>query len=244
MSRGGARRAATRTETDALVVRNVEYGDADAVVTLYTERLGKISALARGAKRSTKRFGGALDPMHTIRVTLDERAGSDLATLVEAHLVEARLRLSADLDKLDAAGRALRWVRAGSPPRTPEPRVWAEIGALLDRLDDPADVLSARAHLAATGLRLLAAFGWGLDFSACVRCGKSCDAGRSAYVDATVGGLVCRACGGARRRLDAGARARLAAASAGGDGVLLAEDAQRALALVDEAFAAHAGVGD
>lgn len=242
MPGGGARPAATRTETDALVVRKVEYGEADAVVTLFTERLGKMSALARGAKRSTKRFGGALDPMHTIRVALDERPGSDLATLVEAHVVKVRLRLSADLDRLDAAGQALRWVRAGSPPRTPEPPVWGEIGALLDRLDDPGDMLPPRVHLAAAGLRLLAAFGWGLDFSACVRCGKSCEAGRAAYVDAAVGGLVCRACGGARQRLDAGSRTRLAAASMGHDVELLAEDVQVALALVGEAFAAHAGL--
>lgn len=244
MTGGSARRAAAaRTETDALVVRKVEYGEADAVVTLFTERLGKVSALARGAKRSSKRFGGALDPMHTVHVALDERAGADLATLLEAHVVRARFRLASDLDRLDAAGQALRWVRSGSPPRTPEPAVWAEIGALLDRLDDPSDSLPARTHLAATGLRLLAAFGWGLDFGACVRCGKPCDEGRSAYVDAAAGGLVCRACGGGRRRLDADARARLVAASSGRDGVLVAEDAAVALALVDEALMAHAGLG-
>jgi recombinational DNA repair protein (RecF pathway) len=41
-----------------------------------------VSALARGARKSHKRFAGALDAMHGVRVTLDERPGSELATSV------------------------------------------------------------------------------------------------------------------------------------------------------------------
>ena len=46
------------------------------IVTLFTEELGKIAALARGARKSSRRFAGALEPMHTLRVTLDERPGA------------------------------------------------------------------------------------------------------------------------------------------------------------------------
>lgn len=231
-----------RTTTDALVVRAVPYGEADVVATLFTEALGRVSALARGARRSAKRFGGALDPMHTVRVTVEERAGTELATMREASVVRARVVLMGDLARLEAAGCALRWVRSGSPPRLREPEVWHEIVDLLDRLDDRADALGPERHLGATGLRLLGAFGWGLELGACVRCGRPCDPARPAYVDAAAGGLVCRACGGASILLDAGVRTRLAQAAAGADDRLLPEDAALARRLVEAALAAHAGV--
>jgi len=224
----------------------VHYGEADVVVTFFTEAIGKVTALARGARKSKRRFAGALESMHTIRVTLDERPGAELASLQEGVVHKPRARMLGDLDRLNAAGQALRWVRAGSPLRTREPAVWAELESLLDRLDDLEDPLPAGTHLAATGLRLLKHFGYGLELDGCARCGKVCDPKRPAYVDATAGGLVCQACGGGRSPLhhlvDPATRARLAAAAAGKDAALHAEDTEIAQKLVDEALASHAGV--
>ena len=230
----------------ALVVKVVHYGEADVIVTLFTEELGKVAALARGARKSRRRFAAALEPMHTIKVTLDERPGAELFGLREAGVVRPRAHLLGDLDRMNAAGQALRWVRAGSPSRTAEPEVWVELESLLEKLEDAADPLPPRTHLLATGLRLLKHFGYGLVLDGCVRCGRSCDPARAAYVDAGQGGLVCQSCGGGRSSVhhlvDPKARQRLAAASAGRDSALAPEDTEIAERLVNEALAAHAGV--
>jgi DNA repair protein RecO (recombination protein O) len=224
----------------------VHYGEADVIVTLLTEELGKIAALARAARKSTRRFAAALEPMHTIRVTLDERPGAELLSLREAAVVRPRAHILGDLDRMNAAGQALRWVRDGSAGRTREPEVWAELEGLLERLEEPSDPLSARTHLLASGLRLLKHFGYGLVLDACVRCGRPCEDGRGAFVDAGLGGLVCQSCGGGRspahHLIDAASRARLAAAASGRDGALGPEDTDMAEKLVNEALAAHAGV--
>jgi DNA repair protein RecO (recombination protein O) len=224
----------------------VPYGEADAVVTLFTEQLGKVTAMARSARKSYRRFAGALEPMHVLRVALEERPGAELLGLREATVTKARSHLLGDLERLDAAGQALRWVRAASPQHTPEPDVWAELSALLDRLDDPSDALPPKTHLAASGLRLLKYFGYGLELEACVRCGKRCDPARPAYLDATVGGLICQACGGGQspshRLVDGPTRQRLWAAARGRDAALEPADTAVALRLIDEALEAHAGV--
>jgi DNA repair protein RecO (recombination protein O) len=224
----------------------VHYGEADVIVTLFTEQLGKVAALARGARKSRRRFAAALEPMHTIQVTLDDRPGAELLGLREAGVVRPRARVLGDLDRMNAAGQALRWVRSGSPIRTPEPEVWDELERLLEKLDDPNDPLPPRTHLLASGLRLLKHFGYGLVLDGCVRCGKTCDPSRAAYVDAGVGGLVCQSCGGGRspahHLVDPRARQRLAAAAAGRDSALDPEDNDVAEKLVNEALAAHAGV--
>jgi DNA repair protein RecO (recombination protein O) len=230
-----------------LLLRAVRFGEADAVVTLLTKALGKIPALARGVRRAGKGRPAILEPMHTLRVVVQERAGAELFTASEPSIVRPRLGLISDLDCMTAAGQALRWVRAGSPVRTPEPGVWAEIEGLLDELDHTQNPLPPPTRLAATGLRLLRQFGYELELSSCVRCGKACGEDRPAYVDARQGGLLCRGCGGGHselhRLIEPAVRARLAAASAGShSAALLPVDTDLARQLVDEALAAHAGL--
>ncbi len=241
-TRRGPRARAERLRTEALLVRHAPFGEADVMTTLFTEARGVVSAVARSARRSSQRFS-ALEPMHLLRVGLDERPGQDVLLLAESALAKARLGLVTRLEAMEAAGTALRWVRRAAPPNTPDPRLWAEINGLLDRLDghggEP-DSLPEGALLAGSGLRILSAVGWGLDLSRCVRCGRQAEPGTSAYVDPGDGGLVCRACGGGRRLLRGEARARLIAASEGDDAQLGPDEARAALELVEEALEAHA----
>lgn len=224
------------------MLRRVEFGEADLVLSLFTETLGRVSALARGARKSRKRFAGSLEPFFTIRVRLDEPRSGELFVLREAVLVRPRTGLLGDLRKLEAAGRALAWTRQAAPVRTPEPEAWAILERLLDRLAAEPAERPAEVELAEAGLLLLDAFGWALELERCVRCGKPCPEDRAASADATRGGLVCRACGGGRIRIPANARLRLARAASGEAGVLTSDDAAIALALVERVLVAHAGI--
>jgi DNA repair protein RecO (recombination protein O) len=238
-----ARRTASvrTTSTRALLVRRTDYGESDLVLGLFTEERGLVSALARGARRSRRRFTGALEPMHTLSVRLEEKSGAELMVLAEAKLDRARVHLMGRLDGLDAAGRALGWIRRASPPRTREPEVWRVVVELLDRLDDPERKSPARVELAEAGLRLLGAFGWGLELERCVCCGKPCPSGRAAARAVARGGLVCRGCGGARLELSGPARERLFRAASGSAGALEPGDLDLAVEIVDRAFRAHLG---
>jgi DNA repair protein RecO (recombination protein O) len=229
-------------ESEALVLRRVEVGDSDLIINLFTRELGRVAAFARGARKSKRRFAGALEPFFTLQVRLEERERRELMTLVEADVIRPRLGLLQDLVRLESAGRAMTWIRDAAPARTPEPAVWALIERALDRL-----AMSPRAEcdkeLGETGLALLAAFGWGMDFERCVSCGKPCPETRAAEIDITRGGLVCRECGGARLRLSADTRARFVRAAAGDTDVLAPDDVQLALELIERILTSHAGVG-
>jgi DNA repair protein RecO (recombination protein O) len=228
------RRSLQPHDTEALLLRRVDYGESDLVLTLFTQELGRISALARGARRSRKRFGGVLEPMHTLAVRLEESSGASLFTLKEARLAVVRNLLVSDLARMESAGRALAWVRKTAPVRTPEPEAWHALAALLDALDRTET--PPRLALATAGLRLLTGFGWGLDLGRCVSCGKPCPDGRSAAVDVTRGGVVCRSCGGASRMLKGATRQRLK------HDVVHDEDVDAALELTEAAFRIHAGI--
>jgi DNA repair protein RecO (recombination protein O) len=233
-----------RIDTPALLVRSVPYGEADLVATFFTETDGKLAAIARGARRSSKRFAGALESIHELVVVLDDK-GKELATLKEARIARARTGIVADLDAMDVAGQALRWVRHLCPARTPEPGAWVELRALLDVLDAREPGASAGAlppvaqHLAIFGLRLLGEVGYGLELQRCARCGRPCPAGRAAHVASS--GLVCTECGGARRTMSGELRTLASRAQAGDASVVMSEAQARAiLTIVEEAMAAHA----
>ena len=228
----------SRIESDALVVRTVELGEIDVVATLVTEQAGKVSAVVRGARKGSRRVGGALEPVHTIAVLLEDK-GAELTTLKESRIVRLRPGATSNLESLDAAGVALRWARHLFPPRTPEPEGWRVLVELLDVLD--AGGAPPRRELARAGLAMLGAVGYALDLERCVACGRECPAAKAACVDPARGGLVCRACGGATAVLLPQVRAAARALGAGPAAEVDPSDAEAVLRLVDRAMAAHTG---
>lgn len=243
-SRSGATRL---LETPALVLRRTPYGEADLVVSLFTKSAGRLSALARSARKSQKRFGGSLEPLHTLEVELDERPGSDVLTLRDARLVTLRPGLLEDLSRLEAAGRFLSWVRQAAPERTPELALWQLCEGCLDELNEHAapgerERTSASLTLASYGLGLLVVSGWKLELERCVQSGVLCPEGKAAMIDPERGGLVSRAQGGASISVSGAQRARLIAAQRGEPGALIEDDAELALGLVERCLKAHAGI--
>jgi DNA repair protein RecO (recombination protein O) len=207
----------------ALLLRRTSFGEADLVVSLFTEQAGAVAALARGARRSRRRFTG-LEPMHELVVSLLVVPGRELATLTEARIARARSGLTGSLAALEAAGRALRWIRRAAVPRTPEPALWSLASGLLDALDARSDPERAEALLAASGLRMLAAAGWRLELARCVRCGRACPPEAAALLVVERGGLVCGRCD-----------------RAGAPGVRLAPETRRAMRAGGEASDVEAG---
>ena len=56
--------------TDAIVLRSIRYGEADRILHLYTPDHGRLSAIAKGARRARSRFGARLEPCFQIRAVL------------------------------------------------------------------------------------------------------------------------------------------------------------------------------
>lgn len=225
-------------KSEALLVRSIAYGESDVIATLLTATDGKIAVMVRGARKSSKRVGGALEPFHTIEVSIDDRGG-ELGTLKEARILRVRAGIVGSLAALDAAGTALRWARHLCPPRIPEPAAWDTMLALLDALDSPG--VSPRTELCVAALQLLCDVGYALDLERCVSCGRACPVDRPACVDVARGGIVCTACGGARSRITPELRRVALQILTGENPHLTAPEADDLLLLVDEAMAVHTG---
>src|SRR5947199_391130 len=81
-------------ETEAVVLRSIRYGEADRILHLYTERRGRVGAMAKGVRRVKTRFGGRLEPLFRVNLILHEGRG-DLCTVTSAETDAAHPRLRA-----------------------------------------------------------------------------------------------------------------------------------------------------
>jgi DNA repair protein RecO (recombination protein O) len=72
--------------TPAIVLRKVDFGDYDLVITFFTLQEGKITAIAKSAKKSTKRFAGILELFSALNVVYSTGRRKGLPVLQEATL--------------------------------------------------------------------------------------------------------------------------------------------------------------
>ena len=177
-------------KTEAVVLRTIRYGEADRVLHLYTQDRGRVSAMAKGVRRTRTRFGGRLEPFFRLDMILYE-GRSELLTVTSAETVEAFPRLRADGRALDTAGRACDAVARLFETSDPHPAVYHllcnELG-LLDR--DPA-ASATPANQLAFRLKLLLAAGFSPQLGACANCGER---DHLTGFSGAAGGVVCSAC--------------------------------------------------
>ncbi len=178
--------------TPAILLRSHAYGEADRVVTLLGSTTGRLSAMARGARRSLRRFGGGLGLGARGEAVLRESPHAELLALESFDVADARTGLGADLGRTAHAGYAAELCERLCAPRQPEPEVFTWLDRFLTLLEGRA---ASAERLRTFELGLFERLGIGLQLGACVACGRTDLGEQVARFDPERGGVVCAACG-------------------------------------------------
>ncbi len=75
-------------KTEGLVIRQADFSETSRVVTFFTRDFGKISVLAKGAKRLKGSFEAAIDLLTQCQIVFLHKSTSSLDILTEARLVK------------------------------------------------------------------------------------------------------------------------------------------------------------
>ncbi len=156
----------------ALVLRLRPTGESDLMVDLFSRELGRLTGMAKGGKRSQKRFFGLLLAGHHLEAALQPGRRGDLWLLEGARLIDNHLGLRQDFRRLLMAGPVLELLLRGTAPQDSHPAALDLALLTLARLQgstDPADMASALAIFLA---RLLAELGYALNLETCLHCGR------------------------------------------------------------------------
>lgn len=207
--------------TDALVLRTVAYRDADLIVTIYTRDRGRLSALARSARKSRKRFGACLGLFTVSRVDLTSRRNAELWTMASADLVRTFGKLASDMACYAHASYGTELARELTPVEVPDERVFDRLVELYNELESGgASVTMLRAF----ELEMLELMGLAPVLDRCVGCQRGDIDSRGAVLDPARGGVCCPDCAAFARSV--GVRPL----SSGARRVMLAAQSARTLA--------------
>jgi DNA repair protein RecO (recombination protein O) len=202
--------------TPAIVLHAFDYLESSRIVRLLTRDAGLRSAMAKGARRSQRRFGGGLDLFSQGSTVLHVKAGRDLDTLSGFEDARGRPALAADLERFTGAETiaeiALRFGREGA-----DLDLFDVTTAALDAIAESAEQGAREATLAGAW-QLMAALGFAPALADCAECGSALDQGDPALFSHSAGGALCSRCaplttGG--RRLPATARSAIGAWTGG-----------------------------
>jgi DNA repair protein RecO (recombination protein O) len=179
--------------TEALVLRSADVGESDRILHLLVPECGRLTAVAKGARRSRRRFAGTLDLFNHLRVEVDRRHARSLARLEQATLIEAFTPLRAQAARFALGCYLLELVGRLAPEgavRADGARLFSFALAALRCVARRAPDARMRTLLE---LRALDALGLRPELGRCVRCGAELEGPR---VDFRVpeGGPRCRRC--------------------------------------------------
>lgn len=196
--------------TDAIVLHAFDYLESSRILKLVTREGGVRSALARGARKSKRRFGSALDLFAQGTAELQTKPGRDLDTLTGFDVTRVRPQLATHLARFAGAGTiaelTLRFARDAA-----DPGLYDAVAVALDTIASAAPEHAPGATLAGAW-RVLAELGVAPTVDQCAECHAEIGADRDATFSHPAGGVVCERCAHlarGSRSLPASARAAL-----------------------------------
>src|SRR5437588_514456 len=120
-------------ESEAIVLRTYPLREADLLVTFFTRMEGKVRGVARAAKKSRKRFGGALEPLTFVRAFYEDRERQELErrdaleALADGLMCPEDKRLASSEISSESRGLAAQMFRA--PVESFDGAVWSKAKA-------------------------------------------------------------------------------------------------------------------
>ena len=167
---------------EGVVLRAIKLGEADRIVTIFTQGHGKIRAVAKGIRKTTSKFGARLEPTSHVALQLYEGRELDIVTQTES--IDHFRSIRDDFDRIARASSMLEAVDQMSQEGGVNPRLYQMLLGGLRSLDgDNSPVI-----LPAFFWKLLSLEGYHPILDRCAECGSE---GPLVAFDLESGGLLC-----------------------------------------------------
>jgi DNA repair protein RecO (recombination protein O) len=173
-------------ESEAIVLRTYPFRESDLLVTLFTRSEGKVRGVARAAKKSRRRFGGALEPLTYVKVTFEDRERQELARLDACEVLDSPLASEVSYPRAVALGHVAELLDEMLPDREANDAVFRLALSVLAQLRGQEFWLP----ITYFDLWMARLMGYLPDISECLECGRVLNGSR-AYFHALADGLRC-----------------------------------------------------
>lgn len=179
------------THVEAVVLRVTDYREADLIVTLFTREHGKLRGIAPAARKSRKRFAGALDSFCRLNLLIRVREG--LSRLEEATIINLFPQIRKEIVSVALAGYASELTDTLLPDGLPNLRYYRLLVAYLERLDTAPPSPDDRRFFE---INLLNILGYRPELGHCTVCDRPFDGSIPLTLHPSAHVLTCRGCAG------------------------------------------------
>jgi DNA repair protein RecO (recombination protein O) len=173
-------------QSEAIVLRSYPMREADLLVTFFTRAEGKVRGVARSAKKSKRRFGGALEPLTHVRVYWEERERHELTRIDSCDVLGSPLTDTVDYHRAVALGYVSEMLDQLLPDREANDAIFRLAIAVLQNLHAGAIWMP----LTYFDLWIVRLTGLLPELHACLECGVHLN-GSKAYFHPLSDGLMC-----------------------------------------------------
>lgn len=172
-------------DTDAVVLRHYELGEADKIIVLFSQQRGKIRAVAKGVRKTKSTLAAALE-VFTHNHVLVYQGKSDLGRISQCEIEESFSNLRSDVNKMGYASYVAELINELTTGQQAQPQVFSLLVLTLKLLNEFAEL---DLILRAFELKLLALLGYRPHLDSCVKCGGALD--QRIKFNLEEGGVVC-----------------------------------------------------
>ena len=177
-------------KTEAIVLRSMNLGEADRVLTVLTPRLGKLRVIAKGVRRTRSRIGGALEPFSDVQLVL--AVGRTFDVVTSSSLEDPHLGLRNDLHSTAAAWYVVELADRFCEGAADSHEAFRLLAQSLSALD-AGSAVQREVVARWFELALLDAMGFRPELTRCLECGAGIEPVGNAFSPAA-GGVLCPQC--------------------------------------------------
>src|SRR5688572_21107328 len=123
-------------ETEALVLRTYNFGEADKIVVCLTRAAGLVRGVAKGCRKLKSRFGASLEPFTVVRISYYHKENQELVSLRQAEIIKSHFDLSSHAEVLAGLAYMGDLVIEFSPPYEPNEKLFRMVTACLDAISE------------------------------------------------------------------------------------------------------------
>ena len=187
-----------RVKDNAFIINKTDYGESDIIITLFSANRGKISCIAKGAKRSRKRFPGSLELFSQVSFNGFIKHPLALTRIDECQLVQPYLKIQEELKSYLNGCYFLEIVNRCSAERQSNPALFELLNDLFTFLSDTPHNRNFNCRIRLFELQIITLLGFKPELSHCLDCGlKLGNENSRGYLfnfSPQTGGLVCNHC--------------------------------------------------
>jgi len=191
----------SQEKTEGIVLRGVDFSDTSRIVTFVTPLRGRLTCIAKGARRKGSPFAGALDTFNRLDIVCYTKKNRSVQTLAEVAVLDTFQKVKQNLDRSIYGTLALEIVERTVHEEEPSKDLYETLVKGLQGWG--AWDGDARTYISWLLLQLLRAAGFAPDLEYCLHCGAPATANMAPRFD-FAGGVTCGACPSNRRVTESG----------------------------------------